>query len=252
MIEISSIRKSFESQIVLNDISAVFENGKTNLIIGMSGAGKTVLLKCIVGLLVPDSGKVIYDGRNILTLGKKERHLMRREIGMLFQNAALFDSMSVLENVMFPLDMFSNMTYKERLDRARFCLDRVNLIDAQDKSPDELSGGMQKRAAIARAIALEPKYLFCDEPNSGLDPQTSLIIDELIHDITKEYNITTVVNTHDMNSVMGIGDHILFLANGKLSWEGNKDNILNSNNETLNGFLFSSDLVRKVKEMGEK
>ena len=186
MIEISSIRKSFESQIVLNDISAVFENGKTNLIIGMSGAGKTVLLKCIVGLLVPDSGKVIYDGRNILTLGKKERHLMRREIGMLFQNAALFDSMSVLENVMFPLDMFSNMTYKERLDRARFCLDRVNLIDAQDKSPDELSGGMQKRAAIARAIALEPKYLFCDEPNSGLDPQTSLIIDELIHDITKE------------------------------------------------------------------
>ena len=252
MIEISSIRKSFESQIVLNDISAVFENGKTNLIIGMSGAGKTVLLKCIVGLLVPDSGKVIYDGRNILTLGKKERHLMRREIGMLFQNAALFDSMSVLENVMFPLDMFSDMTYKERLDRARFCLDRVNLIDAQDKSPDELSGGMQKRAAIARAIALEPKYLFCDEPNSGLDPQTSLIIDELIHDITKEYNITTVVNTHDMNSVMGIGDHILFLANGKLSWEGNKDNILNSNNETLNGFLFSSDLVRKVKEMGEK
>ena len=252
MIEISSIRKSFESQIVLNDISAVFDNGKTNLIIGMSGAGKTVLLKCIVGLLVPDSGKVIYDGRNILTLGKKERHLMRREIGMLFQNAALFDSMSVLENVMFPLDMFSNMTYKERLDRARFCLDRVNLIDAQDKSPDELSGGMQKRAAIARAIALEPKYLFCDEPNSGLDPQTSLIIDELIHDITKEYNITTVVNTHDMNSVMGIGDHILFLANGKLSWEGNKDNILNSNNETLNGFLFSSDLVRKVKEMGEK
>lgn len=252
MIEISSIYKKFESQVVLNDISAVFDNGKTNLIIGMSGAGKTVLLKCIVGLLTPDKGKVIYDGRNILTLGKKERHLMRREIGMLFQNAALFDSMSVLENVMFPLDMFSNMTYKERLDRARFCLDRVNLIDAQDKSPDELSGGMQKRAAIARAIALEPKYLFCDEPNSGLDPQTSLIIDELIHDITKEYNITTVVNTHDMNSVMGIGDHILFLANGKLAWEGNKENILSSNNETLNGFLFSSDLVRKVKEMGEK
>ena len=252
MIEISSIRKSFESQIVLNDISAVFENGKTNLIIGMSGAGKTVLLKCIVGLLVPDSGKVIYDGRNILTLGKKERHLMRREIGMLFQNAALFDSMSVLENVMFPLDMFSNMTYKERLDRARFCLDRVNLIDAQDKSPDELSGGMQKRAAIARAIALEPKYLFCDEPNSGLDPQTSLIIDELIHDITKEYNITTIVNTHDMNSVMGIGDHILFLADGQLSWEGNKDEILHTDNETLNNFLFSSDLVRKVKEMGNK
>ena len=252
MIEISSIYKKFESQVVLNDISAVFENGKTNLIIGMSGAGKTVLLKCIVGLLEPDNGKVIYDGRNILTLSKKDRHLMRREIGMLFQSAALFDSMSVLENVMFPLDMFSDMTYKERLERARFCLDRVNLINAQDKSPDELSGGMQKRAAIARAIALEPKYLFCDEPNSGLDPQTSLIIDELIHDITKEYNITTVVNTHDMNSVMGIGDHILFLSNGKLAWEGNKDNILNSNNKTLNDFLFSSDLVRKVKEMGEK
>ena len=252
MIEISSIYKKFENQVVLNDISAVFDNGKTNLIIGMSGAGKTVLLKCIVGLLAPDNGKVIYDGRNILTLNKKERHLMRREIGMLFQNAALFDSMSVLENVMFPLDMFSDMTYKERLDRARFCLDRVNLINAQDKSPDELSGGMQKRAAIARASALEPKYLFCDEPNSGLDPQTSLIIDELIHDITKEYNITTVVNTHDMNSVMGIGDHILFLSNGKLAWEGNKDNILSSNNKTLNDFLFSSDLVRKVKEMGEK
>jgi phospholipid/cholesterol/gamma-HCH transport system ATP-binding protein len=252
MIEISSIRKSFESQIVLNDISAVFENGKTNLIIGMSGAGKTVLLKCIVGLLVPDSGKVIYDGRNILTLGKKERHLMRREIGMLFQNAALFDSMSVLENVMFPLDMFSNMTYKERLDRARFCLDRVNLIDAQDKSPDELSGGMQKRAAIARAIALGPKYLFCDEPNSGLDPQTSLKIDELIHGITTEFGITTIVNTHDMNSVMGIGDHVLYLANGNLAWEGNKDNILNSDNELLNNFLFSSDLVKKVKEMSLK
>ena len=178
--------------------------------------------------------------------------LLRREIGMLFQNSALFDSMSVLENVMFPLDMFSDMTYNERVKRAQFCLDRVSLLEAQDKSPDELSGGMQKRAAIARAIALEPRYLFCDEPNSGLDPQTSLKIDELIHDITKEYKITTIVNTHDMNSVMGIGDHILFLADGQLSWEGNKDEILHTDNETLNSFLFSSDLVKKVKEMGMK
>lgn len=250
MIEINSIYKRFEEQTVLDDISAVFENGKTNLIIGKSGAGKTVLLKCIVGLLEPDKGKIIYDGRDIVTFSKNEKRLLRREIGMLFQNAALFDSMSVLENVMFPLDMFSNMTFKERMKRAQFCLDRVNLLEAQEKRPDELSGGMQKRAAIARAIALEPKYLFCDEPNSGLDPQTSLRIDELIHDITKEYNITTVVNTHDMNSVMGIGDHILFLANGKLSWEGDKYGILHTDNETLNSFLFSSDLVKKVKEMG--
>ena len=173
---------------------------------------------------------------------------MRQEIGMLFQNAALFDSMSVLENVMFPLDMFSSMTYNERIKRARACLDRVNLIEAQEKSPEELSGGMQKRAAIARAIALGPKYLFCDEPNSGLDPQTSLIIDELIHGITEEYNITTIVNTHDMNSVMNIGDHILFLANGELCWEGNNQEILNTDNKTLNEFLFSSEILRQVKE----
>lgn len=252
MIEISSIYKNFEEQAVLKGISAVFEDGKTNLIIGKSGAGKTVLLKCVVGLLNPDKGKICYDGRDIVTFNKKERMLLRREIGMLFQNAALFDSMSVLENVMFPLDMFSDMTYKERVKRAKFCLDRVNLLEAQDKRPDELSGGMQKRAAIARAIALEPKYLFCDEPNSGLDPQTSLRIDELIHDITKEYQITTIVNTHDMNSVMGIGDHILFLADGNLSWEGNKDEILHTTNETLNDFLFSSDILRKVREMAKQ
>ena len=205
MIEVSSIYKRFEEQVVLNNVSAVFEDGKTNLIIGKSGAGKTVLLKCIVGLVTPEKGKIAYDGRNITTFNKKEMMLLRREIGMLFQNSALFDSMSVLENVMFPLDLFSDMTYNERVKRAQFCLDRVSLLEAQDKSPDELSGGMQKRAAIARAIALEPRYLFCDEPNSGLDPQTSLKIDELIHDITKEYKITTIVNTHDMNSVMGIG-----------------------------------------------
>ncbi len=248
MIQLEGITKQFNGQTVLNDINTTFENGRTNLIIGRSGAGKTVLLKCIVGLLIPDKGKVLFDGRSIITLNKKESLMIRREMGMLFQNAALFDSMSVLENVMFPLDMFSTMTYREKLQRARACLDRVNMIEAQDKSPEELSGGMQKRTAIARAIALGPKYLFCDEPNSGLDPQTSLIIDELIHGITDEYQITTIVNTHDMNSVMGIGDHIIFLSDGKLEWQGNKDNILDSESKSLNDFLFSSDLLRKVKE----
>ena len=248
MIEVCSIHKEFEGKTVLDNISATFKNGITNLIIGQSGAGKTVLLKCIVGLLTPEKGKIIYDGRDITTLKEKEKIAIRREIGMLFQSAALFDSMSVLENVMFPLDMFSTMTYKERLARARACLDRVNLIEAQDKSPEELSGGIQKRAAIARAIALEPKYLFCDEPNSGLDPQTSLIIDELIHDITEESGITTIVNTHDMNSVMNIGDHILFISSGKLAWEGDKSLILNTDNQSLNNFLFSSEILRQVKE----
>jgi phospholipid/cholesterol/gamma-HCH transport system ATP-binding protein len=252
MIEAINIHKQFEGKSVLNDINATFNNGVTNLIIGKSGAGKTVMLKCIVGLLTPDKGQVIYDGRNITTLNQKEKIAIRREIGMLFQSAALFDSMSVLENVMFPLDMFSNMSYKERLARARICLDRVNLIDAQDKYPEEISGGMQKRAAIARAIALEPKYLFCDEPNSGLDPQTSLIIDELIHSITQEYNITTIVNTHDMNSVMNIGDHILFLSDGNLAWEGDKTQILNTDNKPLNEFLFSSEILRQVKEQAMK
>lgn len=252
MIEVRSIYKSFEGQEVLKDINALFENGKTNLIIGKSGAGKTVLLKCIVGLFTPDRGTITYDGRDMLSLGKKERLLMRQEIGMLFQNAALFDSMSVLENVMFPLDMFSTMTYNERLQRARACLDRVNLSGAHNKSPEELSGGMQKRAAIARAIAMNPKYLFCDEPNSGLDPQTSLVIDELIHDITCEFGITTIVNTHDMNSVMNIGDNILFLADGKLCWEGNKSEILNTDNKTLNDFLFSSEILRHVRDMEKK
>lgn len=248
MIKIGSIHKQFEGKTVLEDINATFDNGITNLIIGQSGAGKTVLMKCIVGLLTPDKGKIFYDDRDITTLKEKEKIAIRREIGMLFQSAALFDSMSVLENVMFPLDMFSTMTYREREARAKACLDRVNLIEAQDKYPEELSGGMQKRAAIARAIALGPKYLFCDEPNSGLDPQTSLIIDELIHDITKEYGITTIVNTHDMNSVMNIGDHILFLADGKLAWEGDNTQILNTDNKQLNDFLFSSEILRQVKE----
>jgi phospholipid/cholesterol/gamma-HCH transport system ATP-binding protein len=248
MIKLESISKNFETQMVLDNINATFDNGMTNLIIGLSGAGKTVLLKCIVGLLTPDKGKVLYDGRDMVTLNKKERLMLRREMGMLFQSAALFDSMSVLENVMFPLDMFSDMNLDDRLKRARFCLERVNMLEAQYKYPSELSGGMQKRAAIARAIALEPRYLFCDEPNSGLDPQTSLRIDELIHNITEEFQITTIVNTHDMNSVMGIGDHIIFLAGGKKSWEGTKEEILYTDNSQLNEFLFSSDLLRKVRK----
>ena len=251
MITVDSIYKSFEEQEVLKNISATFDNGKTNLIIGQSGAGKTVLLKCIVGLFTPDKGCVIYDNRDITTISNKDMLLLRREIGMLFQNAALFDSMSVIENVMFPLDMFSTMTYNERVKRARACLERVNLLEAQHKSPDELSGGMQKRAAIARAISMKPKYLFCDEPNSGLDPQTSLIIDELIHGITEEYGITTIVNTHDMNSVMGIGDHILFLSGGELAWEGNKNEILKTGNKRLNEFLFSSEILRQVRNLNK-
>ena len=247
MIEVCSIYKQFEDKTVLNDVSATFDNGITNLIIGQSGAGKTVLLKCIVGLLSPEKGKIIYDGRNITTMKEKEKIAIRREIGMLFQSAALFDSMSVLENVMFPLDMFSDMTYKERLARARVCLDRVNLIEAQDKSPEELSGGMQKRAAIARAIALEPKYLFCDEPNSGLDPQTSIVIDNLIHDITKEYNITTIINTHDMNSVMEIGEKIVFIYEGNKWWEGTNKDILQADNRELADFVFASAMAKRAR-----
>ena len=248
MIELKSIYKSFEDKDVLMDINARFENGKTNLIIGQSGSGKTVLMKSIVGLLTPERGEILYDGRNFLTMNKKEKIALRREMGMIFQSAALFDSLSVLENVMFPLDMFSNDTLRDRIRRARFCLDRVNLIDAQKKYPGEISGGMQKRVAIARAIALNPQYLFCDEPNSGLDPKTSLVIDELIHDITTEYNMTTIVNTHDMNSVMGIGDSIIYIYQGHKGWEGTKDEVFNATNQRLNDFIFASDLLKKVKE----
>ena len=248
MIELKSIYKSFEDKDVLMDINARFENGKTNLIIGQSGSGKTVLMKSIVGLLTPEKGEILYDGRNFLGMTKKERKLLRREMGMIFQSAALFDSLSVLENVMFPLDMFSNDTLRERTRRAQFCLDRVNLIDAQGKYPGEISGGMQKRVAIARAIALNPKYLFCDEPNSGLDPKTSLVIDELIHDITTEYNMTTIINTHDMNSVMGIGDSIIYIYQGHKEWEGTKDEVFSATNKRLNDFIFASDLLKKVKK----
>ncbi len=248
MIELKQIRKAFDGREVLKGIDAVFEDGKTNLIIGQSGSGKTVLIKNVVGLYVPTSGQVLYDGRDINAMTKKEKALIHREMGMIFQSAALFDSMSVLENVMFPLDMFSDMNTADRIKRAKYCLSRVNLAGAEDKFPGEISGGMQKRAAIARAIALNPKYLFCDEPNSGLDPKTSIVIDQLIHSITKEYNMTTVVNTHDMNSVMGIGEKIIYLANGVKEWEGTKDQIMSSTNESLNSFIFASDLFRKVKE----
>ena len=252
MIQINNLCKSFEDRQVLKDISTTFDNGKTNLIIGQSGSGKTVLMKCIVGLLTPETGSILYDGRDFVSMKKKEKKLLRREMGMIFQSAALFDSMSVLENVMFPLDMFSNDTYRDRVRRAQFCLDRVNLIDAQGKYPGEISGGMQKRVAIARAIALNPKYLFCDEPNSGLDPKTSLVIDDLIHSITEEYNMTTIINTHDMNSVMGIGDKVSFIFEGHKEWEGTKDDVFTSTNERLNNFIFASDLLRKVKEVEVK
>lgn len=248
MIEVKNLNKSFGEKQVLRDINVQFEDGKTNLIIGQSGSGKTVLVKSIVGLLSPDSGQVLYDGRDFVAMRKREQVMMRREMGMVFQNSALFDSLSVLENVMFPLDMFSTKNYRERVKRAQECLERVNLLDAQDKAPGELSGGMQKRVAIARAIVLNPKYLFCDEPNSGLDPKTSLVIDELLSGITKEFGMTTIINTHDMNSVMEIGEHITFIYHGRVEWEGNKDNVVNSDNKKLNGLVFASDLFKKVKQ----
>ena len=247
MIEVKNLCKSFEDKVVLDNISQTFENGKTNLIIGQSGSGKTVLMKNLVGLLSPTSGKVLYDGRDFVGMGKKEKIMLRREMGMIFQSAALFDSLSVLENVMFPLDMFSEMTYRDRVKRARICLDRVNLVDAENKFPAEISGGMQKRVAIARAIALNPKYLFCDEPNSGLDPKTSLVIDDLLHSITQEFNITTIINTHDMNSVMGIGENILFIYQGHKEWQGKSEDIMTSDNERLTDFIFASDLLKKMK-----
>lgn len=249
MIEVRNLTKSFGDKVVLDNINVTFETGKTNLIIGQSGSGKTVLMKNLVGLLQPTCGEVLYDDRDFIRMSKKEKVQMRREMGMIFQSAALFDSLNVLENVMFPLDMFSTMNYRERVKRAQECLDRVNLIEAQQKYPGEISGGMQKRVAIARAIVMNPKYLFCDEPNSGLDPKTSLVIDELLSGITKDYNMTTIINTHDMNSVMGIGENICFIYQGHKEWQGNKNEVMTSTNEKLNDLVFASDLFRKVKEV---
>lgn len=247
MIEAGNISKSFGDHQVLKDISIKFERGKTNLIIGASGSGKTVLMKCLVGLVKPDTGTIEYDGRPFSEMSRDKIKEIRREIGMLFQGSALFDSMTVEENVMFPLSMFTKLTLEEKLERANFCLKRVNLENANHLLPAELSGGMKKRVAIARAISMNPKYLFCDEPNSGLDPATSNVIDNLIREITQEFETTTVVNTHDMNSVMEIGDKIFFIHEGKLWWEGSKAEILKSNIKELNDFVFASELAKRYK-----
>lgn len=247
MIEVKNLTKSFDGKTILHDVSAKFYTGKTNLIIGQSGSGKTVLMKSIVGLVTPEEGEILYDNRDFLKMNTRQVKELRKEIGMLFQGSALFDSETVLGNVMFPLMMFTSMTRGEMLDRARFCLERVNLQGAEKKYPSEISGGMQKRVAIARAIALNPKYLFCDEPNSGLDPRTSILIDELLHDITHEYGITTIINTHDMNSVLGIGENIIFINKGYREWVGDKERIFTTTNEALNDFVFATRLFQKVK-----
>ncbi|MBL0055922.1 MAG: ATP-binding cassette domain-containing protein [Chitinophagaceae bacterium] len=249
MIEFNHIRKSFDDKIVLEDISHVMETGKCNLIIGSSGSGKTVLQKCLVGLIVPDHGEINYDGSSFLDMEDDARKNLRQQIGMLFQGSALFDSMTVEQNVKFPLDMFASMNHAEKQKRVNEVLERVNLVGANKKYPAEISGGMKKRVGIARAIVLNPKYLFCDEPNSGLDPLTALVIDKLILDITKEFNMTTVINTHDMNSVMEIGENILYLADGKKEWSGTNQEIIFSKNKLLNSFIFASEFLRDAKDM---
>jgi len=249
MIVIDNIFKSFDDLTVLNGISTQFEKGKTNLIIGQSGSGKTVFLKCMLGLLQIDSGSILFDGQLLKTMDTKQRIQLRQEMGMVFQGSALFDSMTVLENILFPMRMFTQKTENEMLDRANEVIKRVNLINANDKMPDEISGGMKKRVAIGRAIVMNPKYLFCDEPNSGLDPNTAILIDELIQEITHEYNITTVINTHDMNSVLQIGEKIIFLKEGYKAWEGTKSEIFETYNEAVTHFVYSSDLLKKVREV---
>lgn len=249
MIELKNIQKSFGDKPVIKDVSATMKAGQCNLIIGSSGSGKTVLMKCMVGLFEPDGGQVVYDGKDFFSLNLDEKKEIRKEIGMLFQGSALFDSQTVQQNVMFPLDMFTKDSGAVKLKRVNEVLDRVNLKDANKKFPAELSGGMKKRVALARAIVLNPKYLFCDEPNSGLDPLTSMVIDKLIQEITKEYNITTVVNTHDMNSLMEIGDYILYMHQGNKEWEGSNKEIIFSKNERLNEFIFASEFLKDAKEM---
>lgn len=249
MIEIKDLTKGFGDKTVIKGVSAVFKSGQCNLIIGTSGSGKTVLMKCLVGLFEPDSGSIIYEGRNFTHMDEHERKQLRQQIGMLFQGSALFDSQTVQQNVMFPLDMFTNWTYKQKLKKVNETLERVNLKDANKKFPAEISGGMKKRVGIARAIVLQPKFLFCDEPNSGLDPQTSLLIDKLIHEITVEYQITTVINTHDMNSVMEIGDHIIYMYQGEKEWEGTNREIIFNKNKLLNDFIFASEFLQDAKQM---
>ncbi len=248
MIELKNVSKYFGDKQVLFDINTEFQEGKVNLIIGRSGSGKTVLMKCLVGLHSPEEGVVLYNGRDFHHLGSAEQHRLRAEMGMVFQSSALFDSMTIQENVMFQLDMFTDMPEAEKLDRVNFCLSRVDLENVNNLYPAELSGGMKKRAAIARAIACNPKYLFCDEPNSGLDPKTSLLIDELITDITHEFGITTVVNTHDLNSVITIGETISFIFQGHLAWRGDKDNVLVSDNEQLNSFIYAQPLTQRIRQ----
>ena len=248
MITVENISKSFGNKKVLEDVTCEFDKGKINLIIGGSGQGKTVLMKCAVGLFEVDKGKVLYDGRNFSEMTFGERKLIRQEIGMLFQGGALFDSLTVEQNVTFPLKMFTNMTTAEKRDRANFCLHRVNLENVNHLLPSAISGGMKKRVAIARAIAMNPRYLFCDEPNSGLDPKTSILIDERTKEITEEYDITTVINTHDMNTVMSMGEKIIFIYNGKKFWEGNNEDIMHSENKELNDFVFASRWMQAVKK----
>ena len=248
MITVKDLNKSFNAKTVLSDISLEFYAGKCNLIIGESGSGKTVLSKCLVGLLQPEKGEVLYAGKNFLTMKTEEQTLLRKEMGMLFQGGALFDSMTVEENIVFPLSMFTNQSLEEKRDRANFCLKRVNLPNAGNLLPSELSGGMKKRVAIARAIAVSPKYLICDEPNSGLDPITSIVIDELIHEITQEYNMTTIVITHDMNSVLEIGENIAFLYRGQILWKGSKEDILHANTEELVNFVYATKFLKEFKK----
>tara|TARA_B100001029_G_C15062599_1_gene459885 strand:+ start:4015 stop:4773 length:759 start_codon:yes stop_codon:yes gene_type:complete len=252
MISVKKLYKTFDSGIVLNDISTEFENGKTNLIIGQSGSGKTVLLKCILGLFTINSGEIFFDNLSFQKMNIKERSILRQEMGMVFQGSALFDSMSVEENIIFPMRMLTKKSFEEMKERANEVIKRVNLINANKKLPSEISGGMQKRVAIARAIVMNPKYLFCDEPNSGLDPKTSTIIDNLIQEITKEYKITTIINTHDMNSVMEIGEKVLFLENGYKGWEGTNKDVFITDNETVSNFIYSSNLFKKARQVYQK